>query len=118
MKKTLVMLAAAILLPVTAFSAGNAPAAQGITTLESHHAKMGMKMPGGSVPKTADCLMCHGGSYAALAKSTEKVHPNPHFNHFGDRNCDTCHRWKEEPVLSCDECHKFTTLKMPLAVKK
>ena len=112
MKRMFVLLAAALVIPMSAYAASKVP------TLEGYHASKGMKMPGGMTPKTTDCLMCHGGSYAALAKATEKVKPNPHYNHFGDRNCDTCHRWKEAPVLSCDECHKFTTLKMPLAVKK
>lgn len=71
----------------------------------------------GRVPAQAERLACHGGSYAALAKKTEKVTPNPHYNHFGDRDCDTCHRVWEQPVLSCDECHKFKTLRMPFSQK-
>ena len=52
------------------------------------------------------CLACHG-SYMALAKRTEKVNPNPHYNHFGDRDCSTCHKGHSPSVTSCDQCHKF-----------
>ena len=64
-------------------------------------------------PHKQECLKCHGGSYEALAKKTQ-VKPNPHYNHFGDRDCSTCHKGHDKPVLTCDECHKFKTLKMPL----
>ena len=57
------------------------------------------------------CLTCHG-SYAKLAERTAKVEPNPHFNHFGDRDCSTCHKGHTPSVLSCAQCHKFD-LKTP-----
>lgn len=46
------------------------------------------------------CLACHG-SYEKLAKRTEKVTPNPHYNHFGDRDCSTCHKGHAKNVITC-----------------
>lgn len=109
MKKTAILVLAAL-------AAATAWAADAPKTLGEFHAAGGIKWEG-RVPTQAECLACHGGSYAALAKKTEKVTPNPHYNHFGDRDCDTCHRVWEQPVLSCDECHKFKTLKMPFSQK-
>ena len=57
------------------------------------------------------CLACHG-SYEKLAQRTEKVHPNPHNNHFGQRDCSTCHKGHQQSELTCDRCHKFD-LKTP-----
>ena len=57
------------------------------------------------------CHACHG-SYEKLAKRTEKVTPNPHYNHFGDRDCSTCHKGHAKNVITCRQCHKFD-LKTP-----
>lgn len=61
--------------------------------------------------RKAACLTCHQ-SYEALAKRTEKDHPNPHFNHYGDRDCTTCHKGHQPSTLSCNQCHQFD-LKTP-----
>lgn len=61
--------------------------------------------------RKAQCQACHG-SYESLAKRTEKVKPNPHYNHFGDRDCSTCHKGHQKSVTTCDTCHKFD-LKTP-----
>ena len=52
------------------------------------------------------CLKCHG-SYESMARRTEKVVPNPHFNHYGDRDCTTCHKGHQHSVVSCNACHQF-----------
>lgn len=61
--------------------------------------------------RKAACLKCHG-TYDALAKRTEKIKPNPHFNHFGERDCSTCHKGHTQSTVSCSQCHKFD-LKTP-----
>jgi len=48
--------------------------------------------------RKAACLACHG-SYDALAKQTAAVKPNPHYNHYGDRDCSTCHKGHEKGSL-------------------
>ncbi|MDR0588019.1 MAG: cytochrome c3 family protein [Burkholderiales bacterium] len=57
------------------------------------------------------CESCHGNN-DAMAKRTEKVEPNPHFNHLGDVTCTECHKNHSESVLICSNCHKFN-LKTP-----
>ncbi len=59
------------------------------------------------------CLACHGGSYAALAKKTESDDINPHDTHLGEAQCVTCHQGHKEPRLSCDGCHEFTDIRVP-----
>ena len=110
-----------MLMTLAAFSLAAAPAwaAPSAKTLADYHVAGGVKCESCHVQKNRaphkdECLKCHGGSYAALAKKTEKVNPNPHYNHFGDRDCSTCHKGHDKPVLTCEECHKFKTLKMPL----
>lgn len=116
MKQTAFLIAAAFGLAAACCQAADAP-----KTLAEYHVAGGVKCESchkqgtAKAPRQAECLACHGGSYAALAKQTEKVSPNPHYNHFGDRDCGTCHKGHEKPVLSCSECHKFKTLKMPLS---
>ena len=61
--------------------------------------------------RKAQCLACHK-SYEELAKKTANVHPNPHFNHYGERDCTTCHKGHQQSTLSCSQCHKFN-LKTP-----
>lgn len=41
-------------------------------------------------PAKETCLTCHE-SYAAVAKRTEKMNPNPHFSHRGEPRCSNCH---------------------------
>lgn len=65
-----------------------------------------------SVPvRKQACLQCHK-SYAALAEKTKNDHPNPHFNHYGERDCSVCHKGHQPSTLVCNQCHKFD-LKMP-----
>lgn len=52
------------------------------------------------------CLACHG-SYDKMAERTKDAVPNPHFNHYGERDCSTCHKGHQKSVLSCNGCHKF-----------
>ncbi len=61
--------------------------------------------------RKAECLTCHQ-SYEAMAKRTSGVEPNPHYNHYGDRDCSTCHKGHQQSVVSCNTCHKFS-LKTP-----
>lgn len=74
----------------------------------SCHREMNTDLP----VRQQTCLKCHGGSYAAVAQRTKKVVPNPHFNHFGDRDCSTCHKGHQPSAPTCSQCHKFD-LKMP-----
>lgn len=81
-------------------------AAQAKTLAEIH----GSMWPaeGGWVNK-ATCQGCHG-SYADLAKKTEKLKPNPHASHLGEVDCQACHKGSTEPKapqLMCNDCHKF-----------
>lgn len=105
MKKTLIATLTAItfVFASTAYAAGTA----------DRHTAMGVKCESCHVTKDktvpvrkAACLTCHQ-SYAKMAERTAKVHPNPHYNHFGDRDCSTCHKGHEKSVLTCDQCHKF-----------
>ena len=64
------------------------------------------------LPRQQQCLACHGGTYEAMAKRTESREPNPHFNHFGDRDCSTCHKGHSASVVTCNRCHKFD-MKLP-----
>lgn len=52
------------------------------------------------------CLACHV-SYDKMAERTKDALPNPHFNHYGERDCSTCHKGHEKSVLTCNNCHKF-----------
>ncbi len=65
-----------------------------------------------SVPvRKENCLVCHQ-SYEVVAQKTKDLTPNPHFNHYGERDCSTCHFGHKPSVTSCNQCHKFD-LKTP-----
>ena len=65
-----------------------------------------------SVPvRKQNCLACHQ-SYEVVAQKTKDLKPNPHFNHYGERDCSTCHSGHKPSVTSCKQCHKFD-LKTP-----
>ncbi|MDO4938281.1 MAG: cytochrome c3 family protein [Sutterellaceae bacterium] len=109
MKKFIAAVAAGLMATCVAAADG--------TTADRHAAK-GVKceMCHISAEKTTPvrkeaCLKCHG-SYEQLAKRTAKVEPNPHDNHFGDRDCSTCHKGHTKSVVTCNQCHKFD-LKTP-----
>lgn len=94
----MIFLGAALCASLSAAAAG--------TSLAEKHGGMWPKSENGFVTKN-QCLKCHE-SYAALAKKTEKLSPNPHFSHMGAVNCEECHRASEQkPVLMCNQCHKF-----------
>lgn len=92
-------------------------ATAGTTTAERHmnrgaqcascHISADKTMP---VRKEA-CLKCHQ-SYSAVAALTKNDTPNPHFSHYGDRDCSVCHKGHQTSVLICNQCHKFD-LKTP-----
>ena len=71
--------------------------------------KNGMPAPGARVTKDT-CKGCHNP--ADLAKKTEKLDPNPHYNHLGDVSCVECHKGHQPSTLMCNDCHKFI-LKTP-----
>ena len=56
------------------------------------------------------CFDCHK-SYAAIAKLTEQLHPNPHDSHQGEIQCYQCHRPHKTNKLYCNECHDFQNYK-------
>ncbi len=61
-------------------------------------------------PDDSTCINCHG-SYAELAKKTEKYDnpkagiENPHKSHMGEARCTLCHKNHAASVLHCNECH-------------
>lgn len=57
------------------------------------------------------CLACHG-SYEKIAERTKNSVPNPHFSHYGEKDCSTCHKGHAPSEVSCNSCHKFS-LKTP-----
>ena len=60
-----------------------------------------------TVPRTATCLTCHGGTYQKLAASTAKDMPNPHESHRGDVPCAECHHVHKASETICNQCHTF-----------
>ncbi|MEN6466165.1 MAG: cytochrome c3 family protein [Syntrophaceae bacterium] len=54
----------------------------------------------------AMCMKCHG-TYAKVAKQTDKVTPNPHASHMGELACEECHHGHKPSVDRCAECHEF-----------
>lgn len=62
-----------------------------------------------TAPSTTECLACHAqGDYAKLAEKTQALTPNPHRSHMGDLECQSCHAWKGDLHLLCNDCHHFT----------
>jgi fumarate reductase flavoprotein subunit len=51
------------------------------------------------------CQQCHG-SYAEIAKRTENLEPNPHYNHTIDLDCNNCHHQHKPMEIYCHNCHK------------
>ena len=86
MKK--ILLAAAAL--AFGLSMGMASAAEtGSKTLAEIHA--GSWPDASGWVKKDTCMGCHG-TYADLAKKTEKLAPNPHYSQLGSVNCQDCHK--------------------------
>jgi fumarate reductase flavoprotein subunit len=52
------------------------------------------------------CLKCHG-SYKELAEKTVGYQKpfNPHYSHYGELNCYTCHRVHQASEQFCTSCH-------------
>ena len=79
------------------------------------HIKMGLnceschgaaKVAAGAEVGMAKCLSCHG-PYEKLAKRTETMSRNPHTNpHYGDLDCNECHRGHSADKNVCDRCHR------------
>ncbi len=57
---------------------------------------------------TDDCYSCHE-NLDDLIYRTSGVDPNPHENHYGDLECDLCHRQHSKSENFCDQpgCHEF-----------
>ncbi|WP_287195228.1 cytochrome c3 family protein [Syntrophothermus sp.] len=54
-----------------------------------------------------ECLKCHG-SYEKIAERTAKLEPNPHENpHYGNLECNACHKMHRESKVYCAQCHTF-----------
>ncbi|MBS1851516.1 MAG: cytochrome c3 family protein [Acidobacteria bacterium] len=53
----------------------------------------------------AQCLQCHS-SYAAVAKRTRQLDPNPHASHQGEIECRECHKGHKADELYCRHCHQ------------
>ena len=72
---------------------------QGITCMDCHETE----------PKKAvtrdKCQQCHG-TYADIAKRTENLEPNPHYNHTIDLDCNDCHHQHRPMEIYCHNCHK------------
>lgn len=51
------------------------------------------------------CLGCHE-TYAAVAKRTAGLKPNPHDNHLVDLDCLKCHQGHKPQENYCNTCHK------------
>ncbi len=81
--------------------------------LGAMHEKFGVK----AEPADAECLACHGGTYAKLAESTRNLTPNPHDSHMADVQCSACHRWKGASRLMCSDCHSFPELQKVLETR-
>ncbi len=106
MKTQITLLCAAVAMAI----AGAASAADGF--LADRHAgrqvacTMCHTKSATSKPEQNDCLKCHGGSYAELAKKTDKTDINPHDTHLGEADCLECHSGHKKPKLVCDGCHE------------
>ncbi len=99
--------AAALGLSLTAFAADG-------QFLADRHVAKGVKCESchkagpNAAPKKADCLACHGGTYAKLAEKTDKLEVNPHDSHQGEIECSKCHKGHKPAVLECARCHDFS----------
>ena len=85
------------------------PAAPAMTIAGSHAAltcDVCHKDGAFKAPAKETCLACHQ-SYEAVAKRTEKMNPNPHFSHRGQRDCTACHSMHNKPRFECNDCHTF-----------
>lgn len=61
--------------------------------------------PGAKVDN-AKCLTCHK-SADEVAKRTQKMDPNPHYNHLVGLRCQECHRGHQKSVNMCASCHNL-----------
>jgi len=94
----------------------------GVTCAQCHGAKIPtkgatpVKYP--SVGTKEMCLKCHG-SYKELAQKTKGIkewEENPHANHYGELQCNQCHRAHQTSEYFCTQCH--VELKVPTGWKK
>lgn len=63
------------------------------------------------------CQECHG-EYKDLAKLTEGVEPNPHYNHTIDLDCNSCHHMHKPAEVYCNRCHQQLQFSKPAAAKE
>lgn len=78
-------------------------AARGVACASCHGTEA--PRPGAKVT-TAQCNACHT-SLDAVAKRTEKLDPNPHYNHLVGLDCWECHRGHTKSVNMCGSCHSI-----------
>ena len=64
-----------------------------------------------TAPANTTCFQCHQ-SFDAVAKKTEKLVPNPHFNHRGEQSCNNCHKMHQPSRVECNDCHTFKNLNL------
>lgn len=57
-------------------------------------------------PAKETCFQCHG-SYEKVAAHTEKMNPNPHMSHRGEKDCNACHSMHGKARFECNDCHNF-----------
>jgi fumarate reductase flavoprotein subunit len=83
----------------------------GVTCKQCHTAGIPVKKAAVSseVPRLATkeaCLKCHG-SFKELSQKTANYEKpfNPHYSHYGELNCYTCHRVHQTSELFCTSCH-------------
>ncbi len=55
-----------------------------------------------------ECYSCHD-SLEEIISRTEAVIPNPHDNHYGETDCDLCHKQHTKPENFCNQpgCHNY-----------
>lgn len=74
-------------------------------------AKCHAETPPSKAPGMDACFKCHG-SYAEVAADTAKLKVNPHDSHKGQPECRSCHSMHGQSVLSCNDCHSFSGMKL------
>ena len=100
--------AAAALLALPAVSSAAGGAAHGSHASLQCNACHNAMPP--KAPEQAVCLKCHV-SYAAVAKKTAKMKPNPHDSHMGRVDCVQCHSMHDKSRFMCQDCHAFKNVK-------
>ena len=109
-KTSLLLCAAALLLPAAAFAAdvhlADRHTARGAACDKCHVAGTT------KAPTAKECFACHG-DYKKLADRAAELDINPHDSHMGELECAECHQGHQQPKLVCDQCHEFRGMKVP-----